>query len=190
MLSEGTKKVSSVLTRTLGLWALGPFLLRWDRRWTFGRMGTLGLGFCPPVLLPLPVVLPLYRFNPSEKQAVLHTHQNTKYLQPQKQVCTLPSLSCSAPLPLLFSWTSPKVSCHMTHMHLYKLWKHSSLLVLGEDHSLLLLLLLFFNDLVGFQCHLLLVHQLLPVQLPAGLQRQPLLIRHKQLAALRDEKHA
>lgn len=29
---EGTEEVSRVLTRTLGLPALGPFLVRWDRR--------------------------------------------------------------------------------------------------------------------------------------------------------------
>lgn len=84
--NKGTEEVSGVLTRTLGLPALGPFLVRWDRRCTFGRTGALGapgLGFGPPVLLPLPVVLPLYGFNPSDKHDVLHT-PDTKYLKPTK----------------------------------------------------------------------------------------------------------
>lgn len=57
-----------------------------------------------------------------------------------------------------------------------------------DDHSLPLLLLLLFNDFVGLQCHPLLVHQLLSVQLPAGLHCQPLLIGHEQLAALRRQQ--
>ena len=52
-------------------------------------------------------------------------------------------------------------------------------------HSLPLLLLLLFNDFVSLQGHSLLVHQLLPVHLPAGLLRQTLLIGHEQLLALR-----
>lgn len=52
-------------------------------------------------------------------------------------------------------------------------------------HSLSLHLLLLFKDLVGLQCHLFLVHQLLPVQLPASLHGQTLFVRHEQLAALR-----
>lgn len=118
----GTKTVSRALTRTLGLRALGTFLLCWNGGWTLWRTGALGPGFGPPVLLPLPVVLPLESFNPSKKQDVLRT-SDTKYLKPQKPPCTFPSLSCSAPLPLPFSWTSPKVSCQMRNTHLRNLSK-------------------------------------------------------------------
>lgn len=82
--------------------------------------------------------------------------------------------------------TSVSCSCRSRQMpFFYQTTKTGEQLTLCSVHSLPLLLLLLFKDFVGLQCHPLLMHQLLPVQLSAGLHCQPLLICHEQIAALR-----
>lgn len=87
-----------------------------------------------------------------------------------------------------FGTQQPWTSCPSCHITADFSCDEAKLIRSLVVHSLSLPLLLLFNDFVGLQCYPLLMHQLLPLQLPAGLSRQTLLICHEQLASLRGSR--